>query len=73
MEPVSQVVAQVVNNTSVDGAPPMEVDLSNAGDPSLVVEPILDVTPVNTPTQAEELEEPWKVVTRKSKGKQVAF
>lgn len=72
VEPIPHAVDQVVNNTSVDGAPPIKVDL-RVGDPSLVLEPILDVTLANTPTQAQESEEPYKVVTRKSKGKQVGF
>lgn len=34
----------------------------------------MDITHVSTHTQQTiEIEEPWKIVTRKSKGKQVAF
>ena len=77
LDPVSNDAKQVqvsFNKISEHGVPIKEVDISFAGDPPLVVEPLLDSTPVNTPTQVDALlEEHWKVVTRKSKRKQVAF
>ncbi|XP_010667185.1 uncharacterized protein LOC104884259 [Beta vulgaris subsp. vulgaris] len=84
-KPVKQVQKWVPKNTvpshSVEvpvniGVPPLVVDPSLAGEPAKEVElSITETTPVNTPEpiQGEEEEEPWKVVTRKSKGKQVSF
>ncbi|XP_048502800.1 uncharacterized protein LOC125498608 [Beta vulgaris subsp. vulgaris] len=66
--------APSVEVTDNIGAPPLVVDPSSTGEPTKEVElSITETTPVNTPIQGGEEEEPWKVVTRKSKGKQVSF
>ncbi|XP_048493457.1 uncharacterized protein LOC125494005 [Beta vulgaris subsp. vulgaris] len=57
-------------------APSMVVDACLGGGPAIVVETDMvntpAVTPDHVPRMTEE-EEPWKIVTRKSKGKHVAF
>ncbi|XP_048502873.1 uncharacterized protein LOC125498665 [Beta vulgaris subsp. vulgaris] len=64
-------------NTDNIRAPPLVVNPSSTGDPTKEVELSIaeTLTPVTTPepVQGGEEEEPWKVVTRKSKGKQVSF
>lgn len=56
--------------------PSMVIDPSNAGGPFTVVGPDIVITHVATPEHQPlvmEEDEPWKVKTRKSKGKHVPF
>lgn len=57
------------------GYPPLVVDPNSSGGPTREVEVSIVETPITTPqrTQGEVEEEPWKMVTRKSKGKHVTF